>query len=220
MRALKSVTLVAIGAAIGVLVGGSFVWAHGGDTNLVHGCVYTGGQYPAQNVRIVAASESCPAGSSPVDWSIAGPAGPAGAPGPTGPPGSVGAAGPRGPAGPVPPAATIDRSIARVGLPRPNITYVQASAGPDRTTKSVIAWCPRTHPLLVSGTYRITGETRGVLVSLTPYLGRYVHTSAFWVRPRMRKEGYRVAHIRAGLGGASSVPPWRLWVQAECTRTS
>jgi hypothetical protein len=39
MQSLKSVSLVAIGAAIGVLVGGSFGWAHGGDTSLVHGCV-------------------------------------------------------------------------------------------------------------------------------------------------------------------------------------
>ena len=211
MKSLKSVTLVAIGAAIGVLVGGSFVWAHGGDTNLVHGCVYTGGQYPAQNVRIVAASESCPAGSSPVDWSIAGPAGPAGTPGPAGAP---------GPAGPPTPKSEIRSEIVGMGIPRRTIRVFEDSIGPSTVGyKTLTVWCPASHALVVSGGYTTTpsgpipptyrAELGGVIANARTTSGR--------------RQGWRVTILRAAIGlfdRHKPRQPWRLTTRAECADTS
>ena len=213
MRWVRSVSQVAIGAAIGVLAGGTFVWAHGGDTSLVHGCVQPTGGQTTPNVRIVGAGEACPAGWSAVDWSIAGPAGPAGAPGPTGPPGGVGAAGPRGERGPEGPPPTIPElrpSVVRIGIPRQSIRHVSAAS--DRTAggHSVTVRCPASHPLVLSGSYAAEplyvnfGRLRVSSYILIPVSTRVAG----------RPEGWRAS------GFARSAVRWTLTVRAECTRTS
>ncbi|MGH8577347.1 MAG: formylglycine-generating enzyme family protein [Gammaproteobacteria bacterium] len=66
------------------------VYAHGGDTTLVHGCVGN----TIKLVRIVGANTACTSQETPQHWSITGP------PGPIGPAGPQGLQGPGGPAGP------------------------------------------------------------------------------------------------------------------------
>ncbi|MGH8583114.1 MAG: SUMF1/EgtB/PvdO family nonheme iron enzyme [Gammaproteobacteria bacterium] len=61
----------------------ALVYAHGGDTSLVHGCV----NKVTKLARIVRANAACKRGETARHWSI------------TGPPGPIGAAGPQGPAG-------------------------------------------------------------------------------------------------------------------------
>jgi hypothetical protein len=81
------------------VVGATLVYAHGGDTTLIHACLKNG------NLRIIAANETCKAGESPLDWNITGPqgvpgpTGPQGIPGPQGVQGEIGPIGPTGPQG-------------------------------------------------------------------------------------------------------------------------
>jgi hypothetical protein len=211
MKSLKSVSLVAIGAAIGVLVGGSFVWAHGGDTNLVHGCVYSGGQHTSYNVRIVGAGESCPAGSSPVDWSIAGPAGPAGAPG---------AAGAPGPAGPPTPKSEIRSEIVGMGIPRRTIRVVEESTGTNALSyKTVTAWCPASHALLVSG-----GFTTAPTGPIPPTFRAELSGVLFNARTTSgSRQGWKVTIARYAINifdRRKPRQPWRLTSRAECADTS
>jgi hypothetical protein len=197
VRGLRSVTQVAIGTAIGVLIGGSLVWAHGGDTALVHGCYNPSFQGP--NTRIVGANEPCPAGFTAVDWSIAGPAGPAGAPGPAGPP------------GPPPSTPELRSSMAEIGIPRTTIRRSSsASAFTTAAQKTVTARCPASHPLVVSGGFSTVGERRGVGGQLMP-----VNRAA--PRNRQGREGWTISIVRIYVGPAH---PWRLTVYAECARTS
>lgn len=82
----------------------STAYAHGGNVNLVHGCIKTHGG----DTRIVSPNQSCAFYEHAKHWAITGPAGPTGptgatgadgAPGATGPQGANGMAGPVGPAG-------------------------------------------------------------------------------------------------------------------------
>jgi len=73
----------------------SVVWGHGGDTAQVHSCVAKDG-----TIRIVAATATCRAQETALDWNIVGPAGPAGPTGSTGAAGQPGAPGNPGPRGP------------------------------------------------------------------------------------------------------------------------
>lgn len=62
--------------------------AHGGDPNVVHGCIKT-----QQGItRIVGAYEPCGPSETAVHWNITGQTGPTGPAGPQGPPGPAGAA--------------------------------------------------------------------------------------------------------------------------------
>jgi hypothetical protein len=49
----------------------NIVSAHGGNTNLIHGCVSN----QSGNLRIVGANENCKANETPLDWNIQGQAG-------------------------------------------------------------------------------------------------------------------------------------------------
>lgn len=62
----------------------SFVYAHGGDLNLIHACVRTNNG----SLRIIGANDDCNANETNLDWNIQGPPGPTGSPGPVGPPGA------------------------------------------------------------------------------------------------------------------------------------
>ena len=76
-----------------LLAGGApeTVFAHGGDTSVIHGCVNKDTKF----VRIVKATDTCKSNEVAVDWNsqgLAGPAGPTGSRGPTGPAGADGPA--------------------------------------------------------------------------------------------------------------------------------
>lgn len=65
----QTITRLALSIAITLVT--TNLHAHGGDTSLVHACV------DAENVlRLSAPDQECPAGQSPVHWSIEGPPGP------------------------------------------------------------------------------------------------------------------------------------------------
>jgi len=57
------------------------LYAHDGDTNLIHRCVRS----HSGQLRIVGANETCKPTETSLDWNIMGLAGPAGATGPSGP---------------------------------------------------------------------------------------------------------------------------------------
>jgi hypothetical protein len=59
----KLVVAVLLSFLLGI--SGTWVMAHGGDTNLIHSCVNSRG-----GIRIVSATSTCPAGQTPLDWSI------------------------------------------------------------------------------------------------------------------------------------------------------
>jgi hypothetical protein len=85
------IIILAIGSA-------SLVWAHGGDTNLIHACVRNG----VGLVRIIGPNQQCRNHETAVDWGIIGPQGepgPQGDIGPQGPQGLQGETGPQGPQG-------------------------------------------------------------------------------------------------------------------------
>lgn len=113
--------IVAIAAALLFGVANTAI-AHGGRTDLVHGCIKnTGGA-----TRIVGPSQSCASGEFAKHWAITGPAGPTGPKGntgATGPAGSDGAAGLPGAEGDPGPlkasqARTVPRALqALLGLP-------------------------------------------------------------------------------------------------------
>ncbi len=85
-RRLRGVLLVAV-LGIGSVAA---VSAHGGDADLIHGCVSD----KFQLLRIVGASEACRTGEKALDWNARGPMGP------RGPQGEQGLQGERGPQGP------------------------------------------------------------------------------------------------------------------------
>jgi hypothetical protein len=208
MRWLKSVSQVAIGAAIGVLAGGSIVWAHGGDTSLVHACV-VGSQPNSPNLRIIGASETCGTGSA-LDWNMVGPTGP---PGVQGPPGGIGAVGPqgaRGPAGPPPSTPVLRDSIVRIGIPRRTIRWFSGSIGPNAGTfKSANLPCPSTYPLVLNGSYRIVFAP-----GVRPTSSFTIRSNTRWVSGGRQGWGVAVSRDRP------SAIPWRLVVYAECAHTS
>jgi len=57
--------------------------AHGGDTSLIHTCF----KNATGNLRIIAASDTCKANETALDWNLAGATGPQGPAGPQGPSG-------------------------------------------------------------------------------------------------------------------------------------
>lgn len=64
---------------VGILLATSiqFIYAHGGDTSLIHACIKSNNG----SVRIIGANDTCGNGETSLDWSIQGPPGPAGPPG-------------------------------------------------------------------------------------------------------------------------------------------
>lgn len=76
---IASLLLVLLG-----LTAATGVSAHGGNPNLIHGCVGGHG-----NLRVVGPNNACGASETALDWNIQGLAGPAGPQGPAGPPGDV-----------------------------------------------------------------------------------------------------------------------------------
>ncbi len=73
-------TLLVANLVVMLLVLGSFVSAHGGDTSRIHACVDSKGL-----IRIIGANGTCTAGKeTPLDWNIQGPQGPQGPAGASG----------------------------------------------------------------------------------------------------------------------------------------
>ena len=87
-------------------------------------------------VRIVAATENCKAGETPLVWNAAGPQGPAGAGGPAGAAGPAGPQGPEGPAAQVPtPTLTAQISLDSAGPsgnagPAPILNFTLGGSNP------------------------------------------------------------------------------------------
>jgi len=65
------------------------VFAHGGDTSMIHGCVRNNAIGNLANIRIVSATTNCNSNETALDWNIQGVPGPTGMPGPTGIPGQT-----------------------------------------------------------------------------------------------------------------------------------
>jgi hypothetical protein len=88
-RTLSNLRRQWLGASLGMLalfvaLGGTMVFAQGGDPNRVHAC-FIDTSPGSPNVRIIGENESCPARSTPRDWAIQGPQGAEGSAGPPGP---------------------------------------------------------------------------------------------------------------------------------------
>ena len=75
-----------------LVVGSALVWAHGGNTALIHACV----DNKNGSIRVIAPTGVCKSSETALDWNIVGPAGPIGAQGPMGPMGPIGLQGPAG----------------------------------------------------------------------------------------------------------------------------
>ena len=68
----KRIVVLVLVAAL-LLVGGStWVFAHGGDVNLIHACVNNS----SGTLKIVGPNASCKNNETALDWGIVGPAGP------------------------------------------------------------------------------------------------------------------------------------------------
>lgn len=230
--------------ALGALIGGltaslvttAVVQAHGGDASQVHACINANG-----GVRITGApgygnpSTGCAGGETAVDWGsqgpagatgATGPAGPAGAAGAPGPAGAVGPAGPAGAAGPAPTPRAIERSVVRLGIPDETIRHVESSSPTNRSRdKIVIARCPASHPLALSGGFNTTPDPERSDTQFVFEIGRYNPGPV----GERRSQGWRawvVRHrvVRYVVGplsrwGLAQSGPWRLTVSVECARS-
>lgn len=230
---LRTLTLGAlIGGLAASLITTAVVWAHGGDGSAVHACINANG-----GVRITGApgygnaNTSCSAGETAVDWAVQGPAGPPGATGPAGPagaagaPGPAGAAGPPGPAGPAPTPRLIERSLAQIGIPDETIRHVERSSATDTATqKIVIARCPASHPLALSGGVNTTPDIVPPEFGGVFEIGRY-NPGPVEDRPsqgwRAWVTRYKVVELPALRRRVWAAPtrPWRATVSVECSRS-
>jgi hypothetical protein len=156
-RTLSNLRRQWLGASLGMLalfvaIGGATVFAHGGDPNQVHACVISGTGGSSPNVRIVGANESCPGGSTAVDFAIQGPQGPQG---------EKGDAGERGPAGaaPGPDPGSFAELSDQFNFTIKKSTTLQNSTPmnnlPFKGVKSPP--CPSNFPKAVTGGYDTTG---------------------------------------------------------------
>jgi hypothetical protein len=91
--------MVALAVILLSLVSVTYVSAHGGNTALIHACVSNS----SGEIKIIAATATCPSNYRALDWNIQGPAGQQGPIGPVGPMGPVGPTGSVGPTGPIGP---------------------------------------------------------------------------------------------------------------------
>ena len=86
-----------LGATAGIAAASGVSLPFSSDGTTINGCYSTGGQLKVLTPK----QTTCPAGMTPIQWNVTGPAG---AQGPAGPVGPTGATGPQGPVGPVGPA--------------------------------------------------------------------------------------------------------------------
>jgi hypothetical protein len=152
-RILSNLRRQWLGASLGMLalfvaLGGTLVFAQGGDPNRVRACVIdTSPSSP--NVRIIGENESCPERSTPRDWAIQGPQGPQGAEGPVGPVSPL--------LGPDPPsyAELSDQFNFSLSRTKTLKSSTAVNGVPHKTATSPA--CPSTHPKVIGGGYETSG---------------------------------------------------------------
>jgi hypothetical protein len=150
-------------AVVGVLlVGGGAVWADGGDTGLVHGCVTDLAGFDQPNVRIVDANESCPPDFESIHWpasaeDVIAELTPAEEPPPSDAESTYSDVSPD--------KAVIKKVYKKLGV-KPGLTKtVSKTVGQDNTHyKTASVECPGSHPFLMSGGYKVTGGYVGFKV--------------------------------------------------------
>jgi hypothetical protein len=202
--------------AVFVGLGGSLVFAHGGDSGRIHGCVDPAtGADGRPNVIIVAPNAGCPAGYNAQDWSIEGP------PGPQGATGQAGAQGP--PAAVATDSGGLDNpefaelketggAIARKLVPKGTKTFTK-TVGPNKNAlKTAQRLCPATHPDLVSGGPDFTNVEPAQIVFAQNQAGLFG-----WGQPF--REGWQTIAIHqphAGHEGGANNHSWALKVTVVC----
>lgn len=70
MDKLKNLSSVIASFFLGILITSvvTFVYAHGGDINLIHSCV----RNHSGTIRIIGANDTCNSSETPLDWNIQG----------------------------------------------------------------------------------------------------------------------------------------------------
>ena len=163
----KRIVVLVVVAALLLIGGSTWVFAHGGDVNLIHACVNNS----SGTLKIVGPNASCKNNETALDWGIVGPAGTAGPQGPAGPQGELGPAGPAGASG---------------------VSGYQVTGGSDPVSespnKTAYAFCPPGETALGGGAYVGGGDGMVVLHQNYPLI--YSEDAVGWVASASAIPGY------------------------------
>ena len=192
--------VLCLGVVAGTLVGGALVHAQGGGAAEIRACVVpVAGNPSAPNIRILGQGESCPGGTTPLNWNAQGPAGPPGRITPQQLSDALEAPAAASPNVP-------QKALAKIATGVKTAIKVKTETD-NKYDKWIRLKCPSNFPLVVAGDFTVTGPgSYKVLRNHAIYWGS---PDQWWVQ--VARDGPYVA-------GEPPLKQWTLKVRAKCAK--